>query len=164
MKGQSAVEYIMTYGWAMLALVIVTGFLLASGVLNPNYVITEECSLGSNLPCQFMVFNDEGSTKLILEVYNGFPYKIKINSIEVVMKDTGESFSDFDRNVLIDSGDSHTYDSELPGSALTVGEVKRFSARVTYVSCAPEVRTGTGECSDSNHTISGKIVGIVNEG
>jgi hypothetical protein len=164
MKGQSAVEYVMTYGWAMLALIIVTGFLLASGILNPNYVITEECNLGSNLPCEFMIFNEEGSTKLLLQVYNGFPYKIRINSIEVILKDTGESFSDFDRNVLIDSGANHTYESELPGPELQVGEVKRFSVQVTYVSCAPEVRTETSECSSSNHTISGKIVGMVNEG
>ncbi len=164
MKGQSAVEYIMTYGWAILALVIVTGMLMASGILNPNYVISEECNLGSNLPCQFLIFNDEGSTKMLLQVYNGFPYKIRIEGIEVLMKDTGETFSGFDSYVLLESGANHTYEAVLPGSALTAGEVKRFSAQVTYVSCAPEVRTETGECSDSEHTISGKIVGMVNEG
>lgn len=163
MKGQSAVEYIMTYGWALLALVIVTGMLFASGILNPNYVISEECNLGSNLPCQFIIFNDEGSTKMLLRVYNGFPYEIQLNSIEVVLKDSGEAFTISDRDVAIDSGANYTYEAIFPGPQLPVGDVKRFSAQVIYVSCAPEVRTDTGECSDSNHTISGRIVGMINE-
>jgi len=161
MKGQSAVEYVMTYGWAILALILITGFLFASGILNPNYVITEECNLGSNLPCQAVVFNRDGATTMLLRVYNGFPYAVKLSSVEVTLKDTGESFTGFDGGVLLESGGEHTYDAGISGPALTVGEVKRFSAVVTYVSCAPEV--STDGCGTSEHTISGRIVAIVNE-
>ncbi len=161
MKGQSAVEYVMTYGWAILALILVTGFLLASGVLNPNYIITEECNLGSNLPCQAIVFNEDGTTKMLLRVYNGFPYEVKLNSMEVILKDTGESFGEFDSNVRLASGGEHTYESTITGPPLTAGEVKRFSAVVIYVSCAPEV--SSEGCGTSEHTISGRIVAIVNE-
>ncbi len=35
-KGQSAMEYLMTYGWAILVIVVVVGALYAMGVFNPS--------------------------------------------------------------------------------------------------------------------------------
>jgi len=158
MKGQSAAEYVITYGWAILALTIVIAALLASGVLSPNYMISEECNLGSNMPCTFIVFNEEGKTKMNIAIQNGFPYKINISRLEVKLTETGQSF-DFENMAptVIESGASTTYKGTLNGGQLPQGSIKRFSASVEYYSCAPEISEGGG-CSTSKHTISGKIV------
>ena len=46
MRGQATIEYLMTYGWAILALIIVLGVLVFSGLLSPTYLISEECNFG----------------------------------------------------------------------------------------------------------------------
>ena len=159
MKGQSAVEYIMTYGWAILALVIVTGALLASGVISPNYLISEECNLGSNFPCKAAVYNEGMETKISIDVYNGFPYEIEIKEMNIGLRDENLYFGVFDMNEKIESGGNHNYQGTL-GTLLQENAIKRFNANITYVSCAPEI-SEEDECSTSEHTVSGKIVARV---
>ena len=43
-KGQGAIEYLMTYGWALLVIVVVGAALYASGVLNPASYVTNKCT------------------------------------------------------------------------------------------------------------------------
>ena len=161
MKGQSAVEYIMTYGWAILALMIVLAALVASGVLSPNYLVSEECSLGSNIPCSFAVYNEGGQTKMSLMVYNGFPYKIKITDMNVELRETGESFNFGTISTTpLESGANRTFMGVYTGPMVEANAIKRFSASVIYVSCAPEI-SESGGCSASGHTISGKVVARV---
>ncbi len=42
-KGQGALEYLMTYGWAILVIVIVVAALFALGILNPGTYVQENC-------------------------------------------------------------------------------------------------------------------------
>ena len=42
-KGQGALEYLMTYGWALLVIVVVGAALFALGVLNPSTYTQESC-------------------------------------------------------------------------------------------------------------------------
>jgi len=158
MKGQSAVEYIMTYGWAILALIIVTVALLGSGIVSPNYLISEECNLGSNVPCNFIVYNEGGVSKISLQIFNGFQYKIRIEDLAIELKETGDIFDlTSPGSTEMESGESLEYTGTFQGSELPANSIKRFSAKITYVSCAPEISEGSA-CSDSEHTISGKIV------
>ncbi len=157
MKGQSAVEYLMTYGWAILALIIVVSALLATGVLSPNYLVSEECNLGTNFPCNFIIYNEGGETKISIDVYNGFPYRVEIKDFSIEQRDSGAVFEGFDRNVRVESGGSHNYQGTFSGPAMQESAIKRFSVSLTYVSCAPEISEGGG-CSTSEHTVTGKLI------
>jgi hypothetical protein len=42
-KGQAALEYLMTYGWALIAILIVAAVLFAIGILNPESYQTGTC-------------------------------------------------------------------------------------------------------------------------
>jgi hypothetical protein len=42
-KGQGALEYLMTYGWALLVIVVVGAALFALGVLNPSTYTQKSC-------------------------------------------------------------------------------------------------------------------------
>lgn len=44
MKGQGALEYLMTYGWALLVIVVVAAALFALGVLNPATYQQKRCN------------------------------------------------------------------------------------------------------------------------
>ena len=43
-KGQGALEYLMTYGWALLIIVVVGAALYALGILNPASYVKSTCS------------------------------------------------------------------------------------------------------------------------
>ena len=52
-RGQAAMEFLMTYGWAILVVLIAIGALAYFGVLNPDRFLGEKCTIstGSGLFC-----------------------------------------------------------------------------------------------------------------
>ncbi|MEW6723116.1 MAG: hypothetical protein AB1324_07670 [Candidatus Micrarchaeota archaeon] len=160
MKGQAAVEYLMTYGWAILVLLIVVAALFSTGVMTPNYLVSEECSFGNNLRCVASVFNEGGNTRIILTVYNGFPYKISVDEVSLQTADGSQQFLGFGGGLNISSGANQTFEASLGGPALAEGSVKRFAGNITYVSCAPELGAN---CSENQHMVSGRVTAKVIE-
>ncbi|MFH2100461.1 MAG: hypothetical protein ABII71_00020 [Candidatus Micrarchaeota archaeon] len=161
MRGQSAIEYIVTYGWAILALVIVLGVLLSSGVLSPTYLISDECNAGTNLPCAFAMWNEDGATQLSMELHNGFPYEIRVRSINLTMPETGETFTiRTPFPVDVESGESIAVRGAFDGGELQESGYERFFISIEYASCASELLDGS-DCSDSFHVISGRLSGKV---
>lgn len=155
-KAQATVEFLMTYGWAILALLLVVVALFTSGVLSPNFLISEECGFGNYLPCNFALFNDAGSTKIAVEVFNGFSHKIRITGMKLRTLDGSQEFTGFPTDVDLESGEVGAFEGTLEGRAVPEGVIKRFTGNITYVSCAPELAVG---CSDNEHTLSGTITG-----
>ncbi len=80
MKGQGALEYLMTYGWALLVIVVVGAALYGLGVLNPSTYAKSACT-------GFMYFNhmdhkmtSEGN--FTVRVNNG-PYIIDFTNVSI---------------------------------------------------------------------------------
>jgi len=157
-KGQAAIEYVTTYGWAILILLIVIGILVGSGVLSPSYLVSEDCSFGNNLGCSFALYNTGGATTLSLRIHNGFPYTVKIKEIRMQTQDGYQQFSSFGPEVDLASGDSAPFSATLSGDMVPESTTKRFTGNLTYVSCAPELGPG---CSDVEHTLTGRVVGKI---
>lgn len=158
LRGQAAVEYLTTYGWAILVLIIVLAILVSSGMLSPNYLVSEECNFGTNIPCQFALYNEGDQTRIGLKLFNGFPYRIKIRSLDLQLQDGTAFFDGFGSDLELESGASYQFNGTL-SPALAENTIKRFSGNLTYVSCAPEINA-TG-CSLFEHTITGRVVGRV---
>ena len=97
-KGQAAMEFLMTYGWAILVVLIVIGALGYFGVLNPSIMLPEKCTLQLGLNCKNHILRitpsaspamlDPNST-IFLELENGMGKGIIITSFNV----TGGSLS-----------------------------------------------------------------------
>lgn len=51
MKGQVAMEYLTIYGWALLALLIVVGYIVYSGYFSAGRYRQAECIIQPGLPC-----------------------------------------------------------------------------------------------------------------
>src|SRR3989338_6386745 len=51
-KAQAAMEFLMTYGWAILVVLVVIGALAYFGVLNPETLLPERCELQQGLYCK----------------------------------------------------------------------------------------------------------------
>ena len=66
-RGQSALEYLMTYGWAILAVVIIAGVLWYLGIFNPNQFAGEkQCGGFSGFTCQDFRMNTSGVLTIVL--------------------------------------------------------------------------------------------------
>lgn len=78
-KGQGAMEYLMTYGWALLVIVIVGAALFALGVLNPATYQQKRCT-----GFQYFTWSDHQLTAsgLVIALRNS-NQKITLNNITV---------------------------------------------------------------------------------
>lgn len=50
-KGQAAMEFLMTYGWAILVVLVAIGALAYFGVLSPQRFLPESCTIGPGFGC-----------------------------------------------------------------------------------------------------------------
>ena len=50
-RAQAAMEFLMTYGWAILVVLVAIGALAYFGVLSPEKFLPSSCSLPSGLGC-----------------------------------------------------------------------------------------------------------------
>ncbi len=82
-RGQAAMEFLMTYGWAILAALIAIGVLIYFGVFSPGRYFPESCLLSPPLGCD----NDEtlasAANGVTLVVSNGGGDTIFIQEIEI---------------------------------------------------------------------------------
>ncbi len=60
-KAQSAVEYLVTYSWAILVIAIALGALYLLGLFNPSTFITNQCVFPADFSCLSNFFYQNGS-------------------------------------------------------------------------------------------------------
>jgi hypothetical protein len=85
-RGQAAMEYIVTYGWAFLVILVAIGALAYFGVINPSRWVADRCDLGTQLECVDYQLDSAGAINLYLR--NNFGKDITISEA-VVRKDDG---------------------------------------------------------------------------
>jgi len=81
-KLQAAMEYLMTYGWAILIIALALGVLYSLGVFNPNRLKPVGCFLPAPFTCQIVSVNTGGVATIILGQGSG--QTITINSTACV--------------------------------------------------------------------------------
>lgn len=64
-KGQAAMEFLMTYGWAILVVLVAIGALAYFGVLNPSSFLPSSCTIGPGIGCDDYKVST-GTAQLIL--------------------------------------------------------------------------------------------------
>ena len=50
-KSQAALEFLTTYAWAFLVILIMIGALAYFGILNPSKILPDRCTFGSEIRC-----------------------------------------------------------------------------------------------------------------
>ncbi len=64
-SGQAAMEFLMTYGWAILAVLISIAALAYFGVLNPSRFLPQSCTLFPGIACTDVTVNNAGVSLVI---------------------------------------------------------------------------------------------------
>jgi hypothetical protein len=67
-RGQAAMEFLMTYGWALLVVLIAIGALAFFGVLNPSKFLPNSCTLAPGFACvDFKASESSGNIQIVLQ-------------------------------------------------------------------------------------------------
>jgi hypothetical protein len=83
MKAQSALEFLSTYGWAILILGTVTILFVNFGLNNPELYSNERCLFESDFTCrEYSVVFDGAETIVTVFLVNNLPYTINITNYE----------------------------------------------------------------------------------
>lgn len=72
-KGQVVMEYIHTYGWILLVVMVISGVVLYYNMSRPQYLVPVECSFLSGIECLDAVVDE---TLLSIELVNGLGFAI----------------------------------------------------------------------------------------
>src|SRR3989338_2990672 len=80
-KAQGALEFLMTYGWAFLVIIIMIGALAYFGVLSPTKFLPERCTFGSQFLCKDYLMSSDGSTAdVTVKLQNNLGQAIYVNN------------------------------------------------------------------------------------
>ncbi len=118
-KSQAAMEFLMTYGWAILVVLAAIAALAYFGVLSPEKFLPEKCILQPGIAC---VSHKVEPAKVTLVISNGLGRTIIVNSIDV-----GGCSGTFTESMI--SGVDHTF---VIGGSCSNGVAKeKFKADIT---------------------------------
>jgi hypothetical protein len=110
-RGQAAIEFLSNYGWMFLILVIVLGGLGYLGVFQPGNFISDSCSFSTSIACgPFSLYEDEVDPVIVfdLEVNNNLPQDIRIDAVELRLRDSDA----FCRSFVISAVDGSPYSDD----------------------------------------------------
>ncbi|MFC1697661.1 hypothetical protein ACFL1H_04985 [Nanoarchaeota archaeon] len=79
-KGQAALEFLMTYGWAILIVIGVISALAYTGILDFGTLIPDECSLTPGLQCYDFTYNGD---RIGFVFENRENFDVKITNVAV---------------------------------------------------------------------------------
>ncbi len=105
-KGQVAMEYLLTYGWALLIVVVIMG-ILYSTVFKPESYTIERCEMAPGLDCNpaLIILEKTGTKledlKLTMNLTNSMGYGIRVTYINLTIEGTTKGFDGYDGNSYI---------------------------------------------------------------
>ena len=81
-RGQASLEFLMTYGWAILVVLVVISSLAYFGVLNPQQFLPRKCQFGQGFICidHQLVYLDNDTGNLTILLNNGLGNDVEVTS------------------------------------------------------------------------------------
>jgi hypothetical protein len=100
-RAQAAMEFLMTYGWALLVVLIVISALAYFGVLSPGNLVSERCSFEAGLGCSDF---QAGSNGVSVQVQNNLGRTITVQSVSFNSDALSGPCAAYDVNAVIAHG------------------------------------------------------------
>ncbi len=163
-KGQAAMEFLMTYGWALLVVLIAIGALAFFGVLNPSKFLPNSCSLAPGFSCNDFKVSATGGPgslgEMTVIIQNGLGDNLNSVSLKLASSNpacaTGSDTTVgavFTTNpATINDGASQTYKMTC-ATALVKGTKLKGDLQIEYT-------IGTGSSTLQHKKVGQIVVGI----
>ena len=152
-RSQSALEYMMTYGWAILVIVIVAGVLYSLGIFSPASSLSSTVTGFSNLGSVTGECTANGILRISLGDSTGYP----INITSVTAKSSTGQISTFKPNSTVDPSPiiqpTSNYIFSVPNACPAAGSRYSLAVTVNYTEPGqifPGPYTSTGTVSGSS--------------
>lgn len=73
-KSQAALEFLTTYAWAFLVIIIMVAALTYFGILSPSKLLPDRCNFGSEISCDKnrMIVNNVNENTVAMQLTNSF--------------------------------------------------------------------------------------------
>lgn len=136
-KGQAALEFLMTYGWAILVVLVAIGALAYFGVLSPDRFLPSKCTLPSGIACTDHVIS---ATQIEVALRNGLGFDLTVDAVAATGCTTAATGS-------LANGAQSTF--TVTNCGATSGSKYSGDLNITY----------TNSDSGLQHTIQGAITG-----
>ncbi len=123
-KAQGALEFLMTYGWAFLVILIMIGALAYFGVLSPTKFLPERCTFGSQFLCKDYLISTSGSTAdVTVKLQNNIGQPIYVLAANATNATSQEGFGGCIMSVLDNAGNpiGLTNEGDVTASAVSDG-------------------------------------------
>ena len=138
-KGQSAMEYLMTYGWAILVIIIVIAVLFYIGVLNPRNVTPTSCTFPPGISCASFKLATGGTLSLSIGQATG--KRIRLTNVSCTQASSARDWNPL--NITMTNGEQASLGSfqctTADGSpaAGADGETAKFKIWLDYSEISP---------------------------
>ncbi|MBU1030667.1 MAG: hypothetical protein KKB65_05535 [Nanoarchaeota archaeon] len=149
-KGQAALEFLTTYGWAFLIILVMIGALAYFGVLSPERFVPERCKLSGEIDCNTFSLD---TTNFNINLNNNLANTVNITGINLIdpKTNTRTTLSIIETKIRPYSNDNITSVHGL--TTLDSGSKVRFNIEVVWF------KTDAG--SEFTRTATGDIVATV---
>ncbi|MEM3362083.1 MAG: hypothetical protein QXV83_02000 [Candidatus Anstonellaceae archaeon] len=106
-KGQTASEYLATYGWALLIVFFVIVYLISSGLFNPTRFMNEECTFQPDLPClaHYSTLSNDKKINLAFRLNNGMGFPILLKSCNAWVAPQGPRTAGECKDIYLEPGE-----------------------------------------------------------
>lgn len=125
-RGQASVEFLTTYGWALMAILIMLGALAYFDLFDRDRYIAEGCETGAQLQCLESTIDEDGNLQLNLR--NNYAVNITVDSIYIRI--FGEEYSHSD-SYVIERGSTGIVEYSHSGSVLDLKQGGRANIDLT---------------------------------
>ena len=131
-KGQAAVEFVVTYGWAFILILISLGALSYFGVFSPETYLPESCDFPQEFQCvDYSVVQAPGAGQVKIDLINNFGRDISVSNSQIYTYSFGaDTACTPDVPTTIPANQRFTLTCNL-GNSLPSGKIKIF-ANFTY--------------------------------
>jgi hypothetical protein len=160
-RGQAAIEYLVTYGWAIVIILVVISALLYFGVISPKKLIPDSCDFGFQIECIEAEIGHDGY--IILHLQNNMGDAIiieKTETTELLFTPPDPLLHpELDRNITISNGGKqffamHAIETFPEGDKVNVN-MRLFFRR------AEDLGNGDPTETYPTYNITGKVVSRV---
>ena len=155
-KSQASLEFLTTYAWAFLVILITVGALYYFGIFNFSKFLPQKCSFPSQFECLAFSFAGDPTNEIRFRLVNSVGEEINVNSFEItndvpdpLVCTRPATVSNWKSGVEMD----FTFTGCADGGFITS---VRTEAKITMKYCAPAT-TGCPE-----HIVTGRITAVVN--
>ena len=175
-KSQASLEFLTTYAWAFLAIMIALGALYYFGVLDFAKFLPQECSFPSQFECNAFAFaGSSPAGEIRFNLVNNIGEIIRVKSFAVTNEDVTPLACDTAAaSIAVKCGDAPAGDLiafdwnpgldcefTIPGcSSEAFKRSERTNAEITMVYCAT-LTSGCPATADVDHVVKGAIEAVV---